>query len=190
MTAGSVVAKGRVCPGCGALLSRYNPDRRCAACVRSARPDRREARQGPGYLAEQVTHLRRKAGLSRRDLAVKAELTEVQVRSVEKGDRDFVPVRTVVALADALGVPVAALHGSVVSPGQWVRAARAQRGMTLQMLAQLSGVSVSQISELERGRKSFSRLSAADALATALGLSLRDLVLSMAEHCGGDAGEG
>lgn len=158
--------------------------------MRPSRPGQKEPNAGPGYLAQQVTLLRHKWGLSQWDLSVRSGLTYRVVCSVERGEREFVSVRTLVALAGALGVPIAASQGSPDSPGERMRAARQQLGISQRTLSLLSGVSLSYISVLERGQSSFSSLSAADAVASVLGLAGWDLLLWRVENHGDDAGMG
>lgn len=53
-----------------------------------------------------------------------------------------------------------------------LKSVRAERGLTLEQLAELSGVSVSQINRLEKG-ESFPMLDTAQRLEDALGVSLK-----------------
>jgi transcriptional regulator with XRE-family HTH domain len=158
--------------------------------MRPSRPGQKEPNPGPGYLAERVTHLRRKAGLSQWDLSGRAGLTYAVVRSVEKGQREFVRVRTLAALAGGLSLSVAMLHGSPDPSGPRVREAREQLGMAQRTLALLAGVPLWQLSEFERGLSLFTCLSTADAMASAVGLSVWDLVPWLAENRDGGTGQG
>jgi transcriptional regulator with XRE-family HTH domain len=60
--------------------------------------------------------------------------------------------------------------------GTALRAARAQRGWTRDQLADRAGVSVAAIAQIESGRRRDVRLSTLTALATALDVSLDELV--------------
>lgn len=60
--------------------------------------------------------------------------------------------------------------------GRWLRAAREERGITQQVLADRAGLSRSYLSDLERGRGVRPTIPTLDRLATALGVSNLDLL--------------
>jgi transcriptional regulator with XRE-family HTH domain len=126
-------------------------------------------------LGQQLIQLRQDARLTQNDLADRAGVSLAMIRALEQGERDSVQLRTMLKLARAVGVQIAALRGSADSPGERMRAARRQRRLTLEELARQSGVSVTDLSALEKGKRVLSRAPTVDVLATALGLSALDL---------------
>jgi transcriptional regulator with XRE-family HTH domain len=60
--------------------------------------------------------------------------------------------------------------------GSWIRAARRERGLTQEQLAERSGVSVELISALEREKRQSARMSSYTDLANALGITVSDLL--------------
>ena len=132
-------------------------------------------------MGHRVKELRNKAGFTRDELADSAGLSREVVRSVERGERDSIPLPALLALAGVLGAPFAALEDAAKAPGERLRAARRQRGLTIQELARESGLTETHISDLELGKKVLMRLPPANALATALGLLVLYLAPWLAE---------
>ena len=60
-------------------------------------------------IAAKLRQLRTEAGLTQRGLAVRADVTVNTVSELERGENDNPELKTLVALAAALGVPVGAL---------------------------------------------------------------------------------
>jgi transcriptional regulator with XRE-family HTH domain len=171
----SVVNTARVCLGCGAILSRYNPGRRCAACVRSGRTRQIEPGSGVVHLGQQLAERRKRAGITQYDLATRAGVSVVFVRSLEGGERETARLRSLAKVADALGLCGAALYSLADSAGERMRSARHQHGLTLQVLARDCGMSDQDLSELEKGVRVLVHVPTANALAGKVGLSVVDL---------------
>jgi transcriptional regulator with XRE-family HTH domain len=170
-----VVTERRVCPGCGAILSRFNKGRRCAACVKSHRTGQATPRPDSVSLGQQISRARTALGLTRYDLACLAGVSVALLRSVEQDDRDTIAVRPLLKLAGALGGTPAELHGSVTTPGTRIRAARHDRGLTLTELGRDCGMSAADLSSLEKGLRVLARVPTAGVVAARLGLSAADL---------------
>jgi transcriptional regulator with XRE-family HTH domain len=60
-------------------------------------------------IAAKLRELRTEAGLTQRGLAIRADVTVNTVSELERGENDNPELKTLVALAAALGVPVSAL---------------------------------------------------------------------------------
>jgi transcriptional regulator with XRE-family HTH domain len=116
-----VVGK-RVCRGCGAILSRYNPDAVCARCVKNRVSASAGARSwlwdSPALrtaLAEldlggALFILRRAAGLSQLELATMLDWAPSTVGRVETGELETLyNIKKLFTVTDALDVPRVAL---------------------------------------------------------------------------------
>jgi lambda repressor-like predicted transcriptional regulator len=94
----------RLCAGCGVPLSRYNRQPVCGACSRSTRVlDASEiAANSPGL---RVRAARRRRGWSLSMLASRAGFSVSYLSHIENGQRQLSSLRTIRAIATALGVP-------------------------------------------------------------------------------------
>lgn len=117
------MAGTRMCPVCGARLSRYNPDPVCAACIGSVRggapgevpawlwdsaPLRRAL--AAADMGAVLAILRAAARLSQLELGAMLGWSQSQVARIESGQRDTLfDVRELLRLADTLDMPRAAL---------------------------------------------------------------------------------
>jgi transcriptional regulator with XRE-family HTH domain len=112
----------RVCRGCGAILSRYNPDAVCARCVKN----RVSASEGvPSWLWDSpalrnalaeldlggaLFIIRKAAGLSQLELAMMLEWSSSTVGRVETGELETLyNIKKLLTVTDALDVPRVAL---------------------------------------------------------------------------------
>lgn len=127
------------------------------------------------HWGQQLADRRKRARLTQYDLAARAGVSVVFVRSLEGGERETARLRSLAKVADALGLRGAALHSSADSAGERMRTARHQHGLTLQMLGQDCGMSDQDLSELEKGVRVLVHVPTADALASGLGLPVADL---------------
>jgi DNA-binding XRE family transcriptional regulator len=98
----------RLCAGCGVPLSRYNRQSVCGACAHSTRlltmPEIEAASPG---LVVRAARIRR--GWTLTMLASRAGYSTAYLSHIENGQRPLSSLRTVLALATALGVPPARL---------------------------------------------------------------------------------
>lgn len=117
------MAGTRMCPICGARLSRYNPDPVCAACIGSVRGgtpgeipawlwDSAPLRQAlaAANMGAVLMILRAAARLSQLELGVMLGWSQSQVARIESGERQTLfDVRELLRLADTLDMPRTAL---------------------------------------------------------------------------------
>ena len=121
-TGGKAVVLKRVCRGCGAVLSRYNPDAVCARCVKN----RGSASAGvPSWLWDSpalrnalaeldlggaLFIIRKAAGLSQLELAMMLDWSPSTVGRVETGELETLyNIKKLLTVTDALDVPRVAL---------------------------------------------------------------------------------
>jgi transcriptional regulator with XRE-family HTH domain len=171
----SVVTTRRKCLGCRAILSRYNTGRRCAACVRAGRTQPVEPGSVAVHLGQHLAQQRKHAGITQYDLAARAGVSVVFVRSLEGGERETARLRSLAKVTYALGLRGAAFYSSAISAGERMRAARHQHGLTLAVLGRECGLSETELSELEKGVRVLVHVPTADALAGMVGLSVAEL---------------
>ncbi|BAF59252.1 MAG: helix-turn-helix domain-containing protein [Pelotomaculum sp.] len=104
---------------------------------------------------EQIRALREERGYTLQDLARRTNLSLSYLSEIERGSKRP-SLKTIDKLAAALNVAKAQLiKGDVtdsgLSLGDKIRMLRAEKNMSLQELAQASGISLSYLSEIERG---------------------------------------
>lgn len=106
---------------------------------------------------ERVRALRKEKGFTLVDLATRAKLSYSYLSEIERGTKNP-SLETMTRLADALNLPRTELvevsdgqTSSGIGLGEKLRLAREDRGMTLREVASSSGISVTYLSEIERG---------------------------------------
>jgi transcriptional regulator with XRE-family HTH domain len=104
---------------------------------------------------EQIRALREERGYTLQDLARRANLSLSYLSEIERGSKRP-SLKTIDKLASALNVAKTQLiEGDLtdtgLSLGDKIRLMRAEKSMSLQELAQKSGISLSYLSEIERG---------------------------------------
>lgn len=137
-----------------------------------------------------IAELRRQRGLSQAELARQVDLSQVHVARIERGTIKRPHSDTLQRLAAALGTPVARLLGTIGAQsaqipgaptsrvlGATIAALRRQRGLSQAALAQQAGLSALHIAKIERGFVQGPRRDTLQRLATALGISVADLLL-------------
>lgn len=115
------MAETRACERCGAALSRYNPDAKCAACQRiapEAQPaiparvwqvrEVRQALQGWDFRTL-LTLVRKLSGLRQQDLAALTGLNQGFLSQVERGTNRLHNIDKIIDVFDGLDVPLDAL---------------------------------------------------------------------------------
>ncbi len=155
-----------------------------------------------GRIGENLSHLRRRAGLSLRDVAEAAEIDRLQFRRYENG-RAVPSLATVIRLAGSLNARCDLITAGIgwdtaarglrlppSSPGtdgtplEWlglsILAARRAMGLSQSALACRASLAREDVSELERGKRSM-RIFAVIRLAGALGVSFADLFSGVAD---------
>lgn len=104
---------------------------------------------------EKIRALREERGYTLQDLARRANLSLSYLSEIERGSKRP-SLKTVDKLATALNVPKTQLiegdvTGSGLSLGDKIRLMRGEKNLSLQELANRSGISLSYLSEIERG---------------------------------------
>lgn len=166
-------ASGRRCGGCGAPLSRYNPDEACSACARRFLVPARPGASPP--VGARVRRMRKLRKMTQRELAARAGVSYRTVQTVEQA---LAPVRssTMDRIAEALQVSTSDLTAPPADLGTRLYELRRQRGWTLKVLADFAGLSEGAVSKLENGRVASPGAATVAALAAALGVSLAALL--------------
>ncbi|RBY92457.1 XRE family transcriptional regulator [Blastococcus sp. TF02-8] len=120
------------------------------------------------FCGDRLRHARLAAGLTREDLAQRAGVRSAdRIRDWERGAH-APQARYVPRLAAALGVDPVALYD--VDPARpTLRVLRLARGLSLQQLAQLTGVPIMTCQRIEQGRGHRHDLTALNRVSRALG---------------------
>jgi transcriptional regulator with XRE-family HTH domain len=152
----------RACPGCGARLSRYNPDRLCGPCDRVGR---RPA--SPLFLAT--------------ELAGSPVVKNLQDRSDQQVRRAAGSGRPLSRPAETAGSPVPVIsrnRSAGVEVGRVLRDYRHGHRLTQAQLAGLLGVDQSYVCKLENGRRNIRDIDTLRLIATRLGIPPETLGLA------------
>lgn len=104
---------------------------------------------------EQVRALREERGYTLQELARRAELSLSYLSEIERGSKRP-SLKSLEKLAAALNVTKAQLiegepRGTSLTIGEKIRVLRGEKGLSLSALAERAGISVSYLSEIERG---------------------------------------
>ncbi|MDI6709355.1 MAG: helix-turn-helix transcriptional regulator [Thermoanaerobacterales bacterium] len=104
---------------------------------------------------EQVRALREERGYTLQELARRAELSLSYLSEIERGSKRP-SLKSLEKLAAALNVTKAQLvegepRGASLTIGEKIRVLRGEKGLSLSALAERAGISVSYLSEIERG---------------------------------------